>query len=114
MSAAVSASTVRRCSRPCTRTWGGGVWLRSANTLVDKGIASAAEFGTYAPEGVWVVEGTGIDPDVRVDNLPHETFKGRDAQLEAAIKLLKEKIAADPRPVPRPPPYPVKTLPAKR
>ncbi len=97
-----------------TRTWGGGIWLRSANTLVDKGIASAAEFGTYAPEGVWVVEGTGIEPDVRVDNLPHETFKGRDAQLEAAIRLLKEKIAADPRPVPRPPPYPVKTLPARR
>ncbi len=97
-----------------TRTWGGGVWLRSANTLVDKGIASAAEFGTYAPEGVWVVEGTGIDPDIKVDNLPHETFKGRDAQLDAAIRLLKEKIAADPRPVPNPPPYPVMTRPATR
>jgi tricorn protease len=94
-----------------TRTWGGGVWLRSANGLVDKGIASAAEFGTYAPEGVWVVEGHGIDPDIVVDNLPHATFQGRDAQLEAAIKLLQEKIAADPRPVPKPPAYPNKALP---
>ncbi|MBI5689397.1 MAG: PD40 domain-containing protein [Verrucomicrobia bacterium] len=91
-----------------TRTWGGGVWLRSINGLVDKGLASAAEFGTYAPEGQWVVEGHGIDPDIVVDNLPHATFRGQDAQLEAAIKLLREKIAADPRPVPRPPPYPNK------
>ncbi len=94
-----------------TRTWGGGVWLRSANGLVDKGIASAAEFGTYSPEGQWVVEGPGISPDIVVDNLPHATFKGQDAQLEAAIKLLREKIAADPRPVPRPPAYPIKALP---
>jgi tricorn protease len=94
-----------------TRTWGGGVWLRSANGLVDKGIASAAEFGTYAPEGVWVVEGHGIEPDIVVDNLPHATFKGQDAQLEAAIKLLREKIAAEPRPVPKPPAYPNKALP---
>jgi tricorn protease len=93
-----------------TRTWGGGVWLRSANGLVDKGIASAAEFGSYSPEGSWVIEGTGIDPDIVVDNLPHATFLGRDDQLDAAIKLLKEKIAADPRPVPKPPAYPVKTL----
>jgi tricorn protease len=93
-----------------TRTWGGGVWLRSANGLVDKGIASAAEFGSYSPEGSWVIEGTGLDPDIVVDNLPHATFLGRDAQLEAAIKLLQEKIAAEPRPVPKPPAYPIKTL----
>ena len=95
-----------------TRTWGGGIWLRSANGLVDKGIATAAEYGSYAPEGQWVVEGPGIDPDIVVDNLPHATFNGHDAQLEAAIKLLQDKIAADPRPVPRPPAYPIKALPA--
>jgi tricorn protease len=95
-----------------TRTWGGGVWLRSANGLVDKGIATAAEFGTYDPSSQWVVEGPGISPDTVVDNLPHATFKGEDAQLEAAIKYLQEKIAAEPRPVPKPPPYPNKALPA--
>ena len=57
-----------------------------------------------------MIEGTGLDPDIVVDNLPHATFLGHDAQLEAAIKLLQEKIAADPRPVPKPPAYPVKTL----
>jgi tricorn protease len=58
-----------------------------------------------------VVEGHGIEPDIVVDNLPHATFQGQDAQLEAAIKLLKEKIAADPRPVPKAPAYPNKSLP---
>ena len=29
------------------RTWGGGIWLSSDNKLVDGGIASAPEVGTY-------------------------------------------------------------------
>ena len=43
-----------------------------------------------------------------VDNLPHATFKGEDAQLEAAVKHLQEQIKAKPVPVPPPPPYPIK------
>lgn len=89
-----------------TRTWGGGIWLSMENKVVDKGIAAAGEFGTYGPEGVWVVEGRGIDPDIVVDNLPDRAFQGEDAQLDAAVKHLQELIAKDPRPVPNPPPYP--------
>jgi C-terminal processing protease CtpA/Prc len=33
-----------------TRTWGGEIWLSSNNLLVDKGLASAAETGVYAPQ----------------------------------------------------------------
>ena len=62
--------------------------------------------GVYGPEGEWLIEQIGVIPDVEVDNLPHATFHGRDAQLEAAIQLLNEKIAEDPRPVPEPPSYP--------
>ena len=54
-----------------TRTWGGEIWLSFDNWLVDKGIASAAEDGVYGPEGKWLIEGHGVDPDVVVDNLPH-------------------------------------------
>ena len=79
-----------------TRTWGGEIWLTSSNRLVDGGIATAAEFGVYGPEGDWLVEGHGVDPDIVVDNLPHETFLGRDAQLEAAIEFLQRKIESDP------------------
>ena len=89
-----------------TRTWGGEVWLSSSNRQVDGGVARASESGVYA-DGKWLIEGWGVVPDVVVDNDPHETFEGRDAQLEAAVAHLKKLIEEDPRPVPDPPPYPV-------
>ena len=89
-----------------TRTWGGEVWLSSSNVLVDRGIATAAEMGVYGPQGEWLIEGHGVDPDTVVDNLPHDTFAGDDAQLRAAVKLLMAEIKAHPRPVPPPPAYP--------
>ncbi len=93
-----------------TRTWGGEIWLSSSNFLVDRGIATAAENGVYGPEGQWLIEGHGVDPDIVVDNLPHATFGGADAQLDAAIKFLADEIKAKPVMVPPPPPYPVKRL----
>jgi tricorn protease len=93
-----------------TRTWGGEIWLSSANTLSDGGVATAAENGVYGPERKWLIEGHGVDPDIVVDNLPHATFNGSDAQLDAAIKHLQEAITKDPRPVPDPPPYPDKSF----
>jgi tricorn protease len=91
-----------------TRTWGGEVWLSSSNVLVDGGIATAAENGVFGPEGQWLIEGHGVDPDQVVDNLPHATFKGQDAQLDAAIRYLKDKIKAEPIEQPKPPPHPIK------
>jgi tricorn protease len=81
-----------------TRTWGGEVWLSSSNYLVDRGIATAAEFGVFGPDGTWLVEGHGVDPDIIVDNLPHETFLGKDAQLQAAIDHLRQLIKEKPIP----------------
>ena len=92
-----------------TRTWGGQIWLNSQRWLVDNGMCTAAEIGVYGPEGQWLIEGSGIEPDVTVDNTPHAAFLGKDAQLEAALKHLQEQIAKDPRPVPQPPPRPDKT-----
>ncbi len=89
-----------------TRTWGGEVWLSSSNRQVDGGVARASESGVYGPDGEWLIEGWGVVPDHVVDNDPHETFKGRDAQLEAAVAHLERLIADDPRPVPEPLPYP--------
>lgn len=92
-----------------TRTWGGEIWLSFSNYLVDKGIASAAEIGVYGPEGSWLIEGHGVEPDLVVDNLPHETFLGKDRQLEAAVQHLQELIEQDPRLVPAPPEFPNKS-----
>jgi len=92
------------------RTWGGGIWLTGSNALVDRGIARAAEFGSFIPGEGWVIEGEGFTPDIIVDNNPVPAFRGEDAQLDAAIKHLQERIAKDPRHlIPTPPPGPVKT-----
>ena len=93
-----------------TRTWGGEIWLSANNFLVDRGIATAAETGVFGPEGEWLIEGHGVDPDIVVDNLPHETFKGKDAQLEAAIRYLEEEIRKKPVPKPVAPRYPDKSI----
>jgi tricorn protease len=52
--------------------------------------------------GLWNIEGQnlenyGVPPDVYVDNTPADFLKGRDAQLEKAIELLKDEIARQQR-----------------
>jgi tricorn protease len=93
-----------------TRTWGGEIWLSSSNLLVDKGIATAAENGVYGPDGEWLIEGHGVDPDIVVDNLPAATFRGGDAQLDEALRLLEDQIRTQPVPLPPAPTYPDKSL----
>ncbi len=93
-----------------TRTWGGEIWLSSNNRLTDRGLARAPQTGVYGPEGEWLIEGHGVDPDIVVENMPHATFNGRDAQLEAAIEYLKREIRENPVEIPQPPPYPDKSF----
>jgi tricorn protease len=47
--------------------------------------------------GLWSVTGQnlenyGVPPDVYVDNTPADFLKGRDAQVEKAVEVLKEEI----------------------
>ena len=86
------------------RTAGAGIWLSGRNPLTDNGMARIAEFAQYRLDGEWLIEGWGVEPDIAVDNLPHASFEGRDAQLQAAIDYLQRKLAADPAVpiVPRP------------
>ena len=93
-----------------TKTWGGGIWLRGATRLMDGGMARSPETGVYAPDRTWIIEGTGVMPDMVVDNLPHETFGGRDAQLEAALSYLQKRIKEDPPSRPEPPDRPDKSF----
>jgi len=92
------------------RTWGGEIWLTASNVLADRGVATAAELGVFGPEGKWLVEGHGVDPDIVVDNLPNATFNGQDAQLEAALKHLDDLMKRSPVPAPVAPPYPDKSF----
>jgi len=93
-----------------TRTWGGEIWLSGVNKLSDGGIARAPMTGVYGNDRTWLIEGHGFEPDIVVDNLPHATFKGEDAQLKAAIEFLKKRISEDPREVPKAPEYPDKSF----
>jgi tricorn protease len=93
-----------------TRTWGGEIWLSARPWLQDRGMATAAETGVYGPEGEWLIEGHGVDPDTVVDNLPRESFGGKDAQLDAAVKYLQEQIKLHPVEVPPAPKFPIKAF----
>jgi tricorn protease len=49
--------------------------------------------------GVWTVtsqnmENYGVPPDVFVENTPEDFAKGRDAQIEKAVEVLKAEVAA--------------------
>jgi tricorn protease len=80
------------------QTAGAGVWLSGGNSVVDGGMARVAEFPVFAMDGRWITEGRGISPDIEVNNMPHATYLGGDAQLEKAIAYLQEKIKAEPIP----------------
>jgi tricorn protease len=79
-----------------TRTSGAGIWLSDRNRLSDGGIARIAEFGQFGADGRWLIEGRGVSPDVEVDNLPRESYGGRDRQLETALAMLQQKLATSP------------------
>ena len=92
-------------------TAGAGIWLSDRNRLLDNGIARAAETGSFVDDGrgvrEWITEGVGVKPDIDVDNLPHATFKGSDAQLDAAIRYLQERMVKEPMKLPLVPGFPV-------
>lgn len=88
------------------RSAGAGVWLSDRNRLLDNGLVRAAESGQFLPDGRWLIEGRGVSPDIEVDNPPRATFEGGDAQLDAAIAHLLQRIAQQPLPQPQRPAYP--------
>jgi tricorn protease len=76
-----------------TRTWGGVVGIRGSLPFVDGADMRKPEFASYsadAPE--WIIEGYGVDPDIVVDNDPHQEYLGKDAQLEKAIEVILEEL----------------------
>ncbi|MFG6488900.1 S41 family peptidase [Roseateles sp. BYS78W] len=87
------------------RSSGAGVWLSDGNRLLDNGIMRAAETAQLDAQGHVLIEGVGVTPDIDVDNPPRATFLGQDAQLDAAIATLKQRIAEQPVPVVKPGPY---------
>lgn len=92
------------------RSWGGVVGIRGSLPLLDGGILNRPEFSRFDLEAKeWIMEGTGVEPDIEVDNDPTREFSGIDDQLDRAIAELKKAMEAKPVKIPKPPAYPDKS-----
>ena len=90
-----------------TRTWGGLVGVSMFIGLVDGGRLTAPDYRIYTPQGSWIVENEGVQPDYEVWLDPAEMAEGHDAQLAKAIAIVSTAIEKDPRPWPTHPDIPV-------
>jgi len=91
------------------RSWGGVVGISSRGPLLDGAQVYVPLSATNAPDGSWIIEGHGVDPDIEVQNDPKSVLQGRDAQLERAIKEVLKRIKKNPKRLPDRPADPVKT-----
>jgi len=89
-----------------TRTWGGLVGVSTFMSLVDGGGLTAPDYRIYDEQGRWIVENTGVTPDIEVDLSPAEMARGVDAQLQKGVEVLLEKIRNEPREEPVHEPFP--------
>jgi tricorn protease len=88
-----------------TRTSGAEVGSGGGYALVDGGSIYIPNYGAFSPEGKWVIEGTGVEPDIIVEDDPAAVLAGRDPQLDKAIEVLKAEIAKNPVKKPQHPPF---------
>ncbi len=91
------------------RSWGGVVGITGLGPMIDGGMVFVPISGTNDPDGKWVIEGHGVDPDIVVENDPKSVLAGRDPQLERAVEELVKQMDAEPMKLPKRPADPVKT-----
>jgi tricorn protease len=92
------------------RSWGGVIGIRGSLPFIDGGYLNKPEFANFGYDGTWVLEGTGMTPDIEVDNHPAKEWLGEDEQLDRAIKQALDEIKTNTKTkVPTVPPYPDKS-----
>jgi tricorn protease len=96
------------------RTWGGVVGISGRGPLLDGGQALVPQSGLASPDGEYVIEGHGVDPDIEVENDPLSVINGRDPQLERGVAEILRMIQEHPRRLPPKPAPPVKAPPQMR
>jgi tricorn protease len=90
------------------RTWGGLVGISHSLPLVDGGVVTMPDFGMWDPASEeWIIENRGVEPDIEVENRPHEVVAGGDPQLERAIGWVLDELKKKPPKKPTRPPYKV-------
>ncbi len=85
-----------------TRTWGGVVGIDGmpGHLLADGTRMTVPRYAFWFTESGWNVENYGVDPDVEVFITPDDWAAGRDPQLDTAVRLALEALAACPAVVP--------------
>jgi tricorn protease len=92
------------------RTWGGVVGIRGSLPFIDGGTLSKPEFAHFDAQGKeFIIEGRGVEPDIRVDNDPAKEYAGEDEQLNKAIEVVLDELKNNPMELPAVPPYPNKS-----
>ena len=97
------------------RTWGGVIGIDSGHVLVNGTAMTVPRYAIWMDGYGWELENHGAEPDVAVLNSPDDWAAGRDPQLETAVRVALEALAARPaarapdtaqRPSKRRPPLP--------
>ena len=85
------------------------VGIRGSLPFLDGGILNRPEFSRFDLEArEWIMEGTGVEPDITVVNNPADEFTGKDDQLTRAIEEIRKLMATQPVRIPAPPESPDK------
>jgi tricorn protease len=79
-----------------TRTWGGVVGIDNRYQLVDGTNVTQPRYAFWLEGYEWGVENHGVDPDIEVVRTPADISAGRDPQLERAIQIALDDLAAHP------------------
>jgi tricorn protease len=90
------------------RTWGGLIGMTGAPLLIDGGHVTVPTFSIYDTEGSWIIEGSGVEPDIAVVDDPALMSKGGDPQLDRAIAEVLEGLKKNPPVQPKRPAYPTR------
>ena len=88
------------------RTWGGLVGLNGYPPLMDGGAVMAPSIAVWNPNGTQDVENHGVAPDIEVVLDPAAVRRGHDPQLEKAIEVVMQELAANPAQQFKRPTYP--------
>lgn len=92
------------------RTWGGVIGIRGSLPFTDGTYLMKPEFANFGPNGEWILEDVGMEPDIEIENDPDKEWSGIDQQLDKAIEVILEELKTNkkqqlPKSVP---PYPNK------
>jgi tricorn protease len=80
------------------RTWGGLVGIYGYPALMDGGSITSPRIAVEGLDGTFPVENHGVGPDVTVWQDPQLMRQGHDPQLERAVAVAVQQLAAHPLP----------------